>query len=65
MREVVEVDSKGRIVIPCEIRDKLGLSESSILVVDIRGDEIVVHRVYEQSVKELESDNLKSFLTEL
>jgi len=64
MGEVVEMDSKGRVVIPSEIRNKLGLSETSTLVVDIRGEEIVLHGISKQFVMESETDNLTDFLTE-
>jgi AbrB family looped-hinge helix DNA binding protein len=48
MGEVVEVDSNGRIVIPISIRDKLGIENGVRLVLEIKGDEIVLTRLVEE-----------------
>lgn len=60
MGEIVEVDSKGRIVIPSSIRNKLGVREGT----QFKGDEIVLHRILEEVVDQTEPDNLKNFLTD-
>ena len=39
--EVVEVDSKGRIVIPVSIRDRFGIGGGSKLVLELRDSEIL------------------------
>jgi len=62
MREVVEVDSKGRIVIPNSIRSKFGFKEGTQLVIEIRSDEIVVRKIPEETVDHIKPDNLKDFL---
>ncbi|HID91200.1 TPA: AbrB/MazE/SpoVT family DNA-binding domain-containing protein [Candidatus Bathyarchaeota archaeon] len=36
------IDGRGRVVIPKEIRGKLGLRANQRLLIDIRGDEIVL-----------------------
>jgi len=64
MGEVVEVDSKGRIVIPISIRNKLALKEGDQLVAEIRSDEIVIYRVLEENVLPIKSNGLKDFLSE-
>jgi len=63
MGEVVEIDSKGRIVIPSSIRNKLGLSAGTALVVDIKGDEIVLSQIATEVVNQVKPDDLKDFLS--
>jgi AbrB family looped-hinge helix DNA binding protein len=62
MGEVVEVDSKGRIAIPSSIRNKFGLGKGKQSVVEIRGDEIVVFRVFVEHTVEERGTNMKDFL---
>ncbi len=38
------IGPKGQVVIPKEIRDKLGLREGVEVIVELRGDEIVIRR---------------------
>ena len=38
------VGPKGQVVIPKEIRDRLGLREGVEVVVELRGDEVVIRR---------------------
>lgn len=64
MGEVVEVDSKRRIVIPSPIRNKFGLSEGAQLVVEIRDDGIALHKIATETPEKIRSDNLKRFLTQ-
>ena len=40
----VTVGPKGQVVIPKEIREKTGLREGSDVIVDARGDEVVIKR---------------------
>jgi AbrB family looped-hinge helix DNA binding protein len=42
--QTVRVSSKGQIAIPKEIRDKLGLSQGSDMVVRIQGDTVVLQK---------------------
>ena len=59
MVEVVVVDEKGRIVIPRGVRERLGLSKGSrLLLVELGGDTIVlrkldVRRILETIVREV------------
>jgi AbrB family looped-hinge helix DNA binding protein len=62
MGEIVEVDSKGRIVIPSSIRNKLGLSEGTTLVVEVKGDEVVLSRILTESPARDKENSLKDFL---
>jgi AbrB family looped-hinge helix DNA binding protein len=39
------IGPKGQVVIPKEIRDKVGLREGSDVNVDLRGDEVIIKRV--------------------
>ncbi len=43
----VRVDNRGRIVIPREIREKLGIEAGSELLLDVSGDKIVVKKKYD------------------
>jgi len=52
MGEIVEVDEKGRIVIPSSIRTKLGLGEGTQLVVAIISDQITISRIQVQPAEE-------------
>jgi len=46
MIEVVVVDERGRVVIPREVRERLGLSKGSrLLLVELGGDTIVLRRL--------------------
>ena len=64
MGEVVEIDSKGRIVIPSSIRNKFGLSDGARLVIEIRDDEIVLLRIVSKTTEQSDdkADSLKDFL---
>jgi AbrB family looped-hinge helix DNA binding protein len=42
MAWIVKVDAKGRIVIPNEVRDKLGLKKGASLTLDIQESEIIL-----------------------
>ena len=46
MIEVVVVDERGRVVIPREVRERLGLSKGSrLLLVELGGDTIVLRKL--------------------
>jgi AbrB family looped-hinge helix DNA binding protein len=45
----VTVGPKGQVVIPKEIRDKTGLRKGADVMVDVRGDEIIIKRVSPQA----------------
>jgi len=51
-------------VIPSSIRNKLGLSEGVVLIIEIRDSEIILHRIPEEIARESDPDNLENFLTE-
>ena len=42
--ETITVSSKGQIAIPKSVRDALNLSEGSKLILDVRGQEIVLSK---------------------
>jgi len=62
MAEIVEVDEKGRIVIPSSIRDKLGIERGAKLVLEVGDNEIVLSRIDVFQPKKEESQELKAFL---
>ncbi len=43
----VRVDERGRIVIPKEIREELGIKVGSELLLDVSGDKIIVKKKYD------------------
>jgi AbrB family looped-hinge helix DNA binding protein len=48
-----KVSSKGQIAVPAEIREKVGLKEGSEVVLEIRGEEIVMRRIRAASWRRL------------
>ena len=50
MARRMKVGPKGQIVIPKDIRDKLGIKEFSEVLIDLRGTEVVVSRSAQTSV---------------
>ncbi|WXG42382.1 MAG: AbrB/MazE/SpoVT family DNA-binding domain-containing protein [Candidatus Freyarchaeum deiterrae] len=56
------LDKSGRVLLPKEIRDKLGLSEGTPLEVTVRGSEIVI-RPYDKGLEERVEEAVK-FLSE-
>lgn len=64
MGEVVEVDEKGRILIPISIRNILSIEKGIKLVLEVRDNQIVITRIEPQLTKltEEQPEELKSFL---
>ena len=60
---IVRLNGKGRIVIPREVREKLGLMKGNSLVLDIKGDEIVLTLFPRKSTKGGKEDNFLDFLS--
>lgn len=50
MERRMKIGPKGQIVIPKEIRDKLGIKEFSEVLVDLRDDGVVIRRSSPESV---------------
>ena len=50
MERRVKIGPKGRIVIPKDIRDKLGIKEFSEVLVDVRDGEVVIRQTAPLSV---------------
>jgi len=60
---IVRLNGKGRIVIPGEVREKLGIKKGDNLVLDIRDDEIVLAILREKKAENSGKEHLKSFLS--
>ncbi len=54
--ETVKMSSKGQIVIPQGIRDRMGLEEGSVLAVAAEGDSLVLKKVQLPSMEEALAD---------
>ncbi|MCL5786384.1 MAG: AbrB/MazE/SpoVT family DNA-binding domain-containing protein [Candidatus Thermoplasmatota archaeon] len=50
MERKMKVGPKGQIVIPKEIRDKLGMKEFSEVLVDLKGEQVVISKAGPQSI---------------
>lgn len=62
--QTVRVSSKGQIAIPKEIRDELGLSQGSDMVVQIQGDTVVLRKAPKDSWRKWAGRFAGSGLTE-
>ena len=45
MMSIVKVSSKGQVVIPKELRTKLGLKAGDYLLVELEGDEVKLRKI--------------------
>jgi len=59
---IVRLNGKGRIVIPGEVREKLGLRKGDSLVLDIRDNEIVLIILETKEMKNTNHNQLANFL---
>lgn len=53
MTEVIKVTSKGQITLPVEIRDAIGITDNSYLIVERVGDYILLKKT-EHRIKEIQ-----------
>ncbi|MGB9896245.1 MAG: AbrB/MazE/SpoVT family DNA-binding domain-containing protein [Thermoproteota archaeon] len=53
IEDVTRVSSKGQVVIPKEIRERLGILPGEKVVVIVRGEEIVLRKARKLSLEEL------------
>ena len=60
---IVRLNGKGRIVIPGEVREKLGIKKGDNLILEIRGNEIVLFPYDARAKENLKKDDLKDFLS--
>ena len=59
MSNIVKVGKRYQIVIPKKIRDKVGIKVTDELVVDVQGDNVVIHpcpRIYSEYMQGLGKD---------
>jgi len=60
---VVKMDEKGRVVIPVEVREKFGLQRGTYLILEARGNQLVLF-AYDQAATEISPENgFKGFLS--
>ena len=60
--EITKISSKGQIVIPQKIRNKLNIEEGSVLVIDNMKDMIMIKKIDEDLINQFKKslENLKS-----
>ncbi|TFG18810.1 MAG: AbrB/MazE/SpoVT family DNA-binding domain-containing protein [Promethearchaeota archaeon] len=44
MAHTTKLDKQGRLIIPAEIRKKLSLSEDSVLIIEILGNQLIIKK---------------------
>ena len=59
---IVRLNGKGRIVIPGEVRDRLGIKKGDSLVLDIKDNEIVLTMLETKEKKNTNHNQLANFL---
>ncbi len=59
----VRMNGKGRILIPSEVRNRLGLRKGRILSVDIVDSKIVLTMLETEAVEDSGHNELRSFLS--
>jgi AbrB family looped-hinge helix DNA binding protein len=50
MQKKITVGPKGEVVIPKEIREKIGIKEYSELIIDILDDSVIIRKIKPESV---------------
>lgn len=55
LESIVKVSGKGQVVIPKEVREKLGIKTGGKLVVIVRDDDIILRKIEKISVSEMSS----------
>ncbi len=58
------MNGKGRILIPSEVRNRLGLKSGDSLYVEIQGNDIVLRTLGIESAEKPKTEGLKEFLSE-
>ncbi len=58
------MNGKGRILIPSDVRNMLGLKRGDSLYVEIRGNDIVLKTLRVEPVEKSPAENLKEFLSD-
>jgi len=61
---IVRLNGKGRIVIPGEVREKLGLETGAIMSLEIKDNAIVLSKFQSKTSDNITKDSLRQFLTE-
>ncbi len=55
LESVVKISSKGQIVIPKEVRERLGIKAGGKLAVIVRDDEIILRKIERLNLSEISS----------
>lgn len=59
----MNLDDKGRIVIPREVRDKFGLKKGDALQLEIRGNEMMLTKLSTEATVRVSERELNEFLS--
>ena len=55
MAHTTKLDKQGRLIIPAKIRKKLSLSEDTLLVIEIHGNQLIIKKKMAVSKEQLKS----------
>lgn len=55
MAHTTKLDKQGRLIIPAKIRKKLSLSEDSLLVIEILGNQLIIKKKMAVSKEQLQT----------
>ena len=60
---IVRLNGKGRIVIPGEVREKVGIKKGDNLILEIKGNEILLIPYDTKATGNMKKDDLQDFLS--
>lgn len=60
---ITRLNGKGRLVIPGQVRERLGLERGDNLVLEIKGNEIVLYTYAAKVMENSKKDDLEDFLS--
>lgn len=61
---VVKMDEKGRVVIPAEVRNKLGLKRGYAIILELKDSQLVLS-LLEDVFTEQQNNQLKDFISDV
>ena len=59
---IVRLDEKGRLVIPNEVREKVGIKKGEDLVLEIKNENIILTKLNSRITEDTKKNELREFL---